>query len=190
MFSRAYSLQELTFGQNFQFVLAGGNINLPQVPDNTVYAGRWRNVGTGASEPWSHFLNSTELTLPLNNTILADTWIWETRIRQYHVTYIFVDFMEIAMDDFWAGNLTSADLIDISNNASSEFNRTYDSETFAQFLRTLPIPALQGWELLYSYIIFENPTLGVSGPVAYIPSHLDVDKVSGNITIVVFFVEF
>ena len=187
MFLNASALREITFGENFQFALAG-NPNLPPVPTNAIYAGRWRNMGIGANQPWDYSLQSSELVATSNTINLADTWIWETVIRQYHINYIYVDFMHPSTQGFLAGNLYWTELVHILGNTPSLLNRTYETGTFVQVLRELPIPALSGWELIYSYIIFQNPTLGVSGHVSQLPPTLDVDDVSGNIIIIVLFI--
>ena len=187
MFATTYSLREITFGENFVFT---DNTNLTPLPNNTIYTGRWRNVGHSTSAPWSYSLTSTQLVASSNptNANRVDTWVRETHIRQYHITYIYVDFMHPSTIKFLQGNLSLTELVHILGNTPSLLNRTYETGTFAQVLRELPIPALSGWKLMYSYIIFENPAMGITGHISQLPVGFDVDNVSGNITIIVLFI--
>jgi len=185
MFS-ASAVRQLSLGENFVFEPIA---NLFAVPSNATYTGRWRNLGTGSNPPWSFSLTSRELMETFNGATMADTWVWETHIRDYYnITYIYVDFMQPSTQEFLQGNLSLTELVHILGNTPSLLNRTYEIGTFQQVLRELPIPALSGWELLYSYIIFENPAMGISGHISQLPIGFDVNNVSGNITIIVLFI--
>jgi len=78
------SLNQLTLGENTIF---NQNPNLPQVPSNITYTGRWRNIGTGTvSSPIGDFaLTSNELTSQFNGGEMADTWVWQPYIQDSEI---------------------------------------------------------------------------------------------------------
>ena len=80
MFSGSDSLRRLTLGERFVFDPAEWFCpDLPPVPENAVFTGRWRNVGDGtANNPLgSHMLTSDELMTNFNGATMADTWVWQ-----------------------------------------------------------------------------------------------------------------
>jgi len=76
MFTGTTSLRQLTLGSNFQFL---GNADLPEVPNNAIYTGRWQNIGSGTTtNPQGSFVfTSAELMANYNGATMADTWVWQ-----------------------------------------------------------------------------------------------------------------
>ena len=88
------SLQQLTLGENFRFgsqaaaggpgsIVVGGPeaVDLPPVPENETFTGRWQNVGGGTSEnpQGRHVFTSAELLSKFDGATMADTWVWQPR---------------------------------------------------------------------------------------------------------------
>ena len=82
MFNAANFLRQLTMPDSF-FITGGnslGGIQLPPVPQNEIYTGRWQNVGEGsARSPLGYFvLTSAELVAEnFAGRTVGDTWVWQ-----------------------------------------------------------------------------------------------------------------
>jgi len=79
MFTGMVSLRLLALGEGFRANVTGLT-GLPNVPNNAVYTGRWRNVGNGTvSDPQGNYvLTSVELMTKYGagNNALVDLWVW------------------------------------------------------------------------------------------------------------------
>ena len=81
MFSGTTNLRHITLGANFRF---SGSPQLPSVPTNSTYTGRWQNIGTGtAGNPLGQFvLASHQLVSTFNGATMADTFVWQPVNRE------------------------------------------------------------------------------------------------------------
>jgi surface protein len=71
MFTGMTSLNRLVLGSNFRF-FNSPLPNLPHVPTNASFTGRWWNEGSGVV----HVLTSNQLMAQYNST-MAGTWVWQ-----------------------------------------------------------------------------------------------------------------
>lgn len=86
MFQGANALKILSLGHSFNFTpypdgLA--NADLPPVPTNNLYSGKWQDVGTGTvSQPeGSNILTSEELMEQYDGETMAGTYVWQPVIQ-------------------------------------------------------------------------------------------------------------
>lgn len=86
MFLGSNSLKILSLGHRFEFItppppLSGAS--LVQVPTNSLYSGKWQDVGTGSiSKPeGSNVLTSEELMEQYNGETISGTYVWQPVIQ-------------------------------------------------------------------------------------------------------------
>lgn len=86
MFLGSNSLKILSLGHRFEFItppppLSGAS--LVQVPTNTLYSGKWQDVGTGTiSKPeGSNVLISEELMEQYNGETMSGTYVWQPVVQ-------------------------------------------------------------------------------------------------------------
>lgn len=77
MFQGASKLKQLTLGKQTQL---SSSMNIPEVPDNTVYNGHWQNVGSGTIDnpTGDHVWTSAEFMSQFKApTMGEDTFVWQ-----------------------------------------------------------------------------------------------------------------
>ncbi|MBQ7688873.1 MAG: BspA family leucine-rich repeat surface protein, partial [Clostridia bacterium] len=73
IFSGCSALAALTLGEDFSFV-SGTDCNLPDVPNDSDYTGKWINQTAGLTK------TSQELMTDYNGATMNGTWVWQPRI--------------------------------------------------------------------------------------------------------------
>jgi len=85
MLTLTSSLRELTLGEHFAFA---GTPGLPAIPNSTNFTGVWQNLGPGQIQnPLGAFeFTSAELMANYDGATMADTWVWQPRVRVMPIT--------------------------------------------------------------------------------------------------------
>jgi len=181
MFTNAISLHQISLGENFRF---NGNVGLPNVPNNEIYIGRWRNVGIGDTLPWHYSLTSAQLTGTFNSATMADTWVWET-VERNRIIYVMLDFSLGYWNDFINGRITLQELQQ-HEIIPSPLNRIYTNNELPY---TVTFPTVQGWQLIGMFMLFDNPELAHLPLMPVIPREMDGIPITGDIIIITLFME-
>ncbi|ENE8480231.1 BspA family leucine-rich repeat surface protein [Listeria monocytogenes] len=106
MFSGTQQLQNITLGNQFQFLSA--NAGLPNPTPTADYTGKWQNVGNGTvNDPKGVFAGTaTELMSTYDGSTMADTYVWQPTLLEVNV-----QDSVLMVGDTWnpADNFLSAD---------------------------------------------------------------------------------
>ncbi|EKZ3831035.1 BspA family leucine-rich repeat surface protein [Listeria monocytogenes] len=106
MFSGSQQLQNITLGNQFQFLSA--NAGLPNPTPTADYTGKWQNVGNGTvNDPKGVFAGTaTELMSTYDGSTMADTYVWQPTLLEVNV-----QDSVLMVGDTWnpADNFLSAD---------------------------------------------------------------------------------
>ncbi|HAO5917497.1 TPA: BspA family leucine-rich repeat surface protein [Listeria monocytogenes] len=106
MFSGTQQLQNITLGNQFQFLSA--NAGLPNPTPTADYTGKWQNVGNGTvNDPKGVFAGTaTELMSTYDGSTMADTYVWQPSLLE-----VKVQDSTLMVGDTWnpADNFLSAD---------------------------------------------------------------------------------
>ena len=73
MLRNTFSLRRIDLSDNFQFAVAGGDIELPNVPINNEFTGFWHNTRTDT------VLTSSQLIETFDGSTMHGVWIWQVQ---------------------------------------------------------------------------------------------------------------
>ncbi|HAO6026614.1 TPA: BspA family leucine-rich repeat surface protein [Listeria monocytogenes] len=106
MFSGTQQLQNITLGNQFQFLNA--NSGLPNPTPTADYTGKWQNIGSGTvNDPKGVFVGTaTDLMSTYDGSTMADTYVWQPTLLEVNV-----QDSTLMVGDTWnpADNFLSAD---------------------------------------------------------------------------------
>ncbi|TYU72468.1 BspA family leucine-rich repeat surface protein [Listeria monocytogenes] len=106
MFSGTQQLQNITLGNQFQFLNA--NAGLPNPTPTADYTGKWQNIGSGTvNDPKGVFVGTaTDLMSTYDGSTMADTYVWQPTLLEVNV-----QDSTLMVGDTWnpADNFLSAD---------------------------------------------------------------------------------